>query len=127
LVVATPAVRCDYRQYDPPELADQCLVRVRIALADLFGDPGKVEFDGAMDRILEVHEKARVPRLEHVPRVRLPVQDLLGRAPVDNRFAQISQRAGEKRPIGLGEIGSDVTARDSLLSPPRATPGVRRL
>ena len=39
LVVATPAVRCDHRQYDPPELADQCLVRVRIALADLFGDP----------------------------------------------------------------------------------------
>ena len=80
LVVATPAVRCDYRQYDPPELADQCLVRVRIALADLFGDPSKVEFDGAMDRILEVHEKRPVLRLEHVPRVRLAVQDLLGRA-----------------------------------------------
>ena len=79
LVVATPAVRCDHRQYDPPELADQCLVRVRIALADLFGDPGKVEFDGAMDGILEVHEKRPVLRLEHVPRVRLAVQDLLGR------------------------------------------------
>jgi len=68
-----------------------------------------------MDRILEVHEKRPVLRLEHVPRVRLAVQDLLGRAPADNRLAQVSQRAGEKRPVGLGEIGSDVTARNVLL------------
>ena len=126
LVVATPAVRCDHRQYDPPELADQCLVRVWIALADLFGDPSKVEFYRAMDRILEVHEKRPVLRLDHVPRVRLAVQDLLGRAPVDNRFAQISQRVGEKRPIGLGEIGSDLTARNVLLSRRHASHEVRR-
>lgn len=45
---------------------------------------------------------------------------------LDNRLAQILQRVGEKRPIGLGEIGSDVTARNVLLSRRHAIHEVRR-
>ena len=115
LVVSTPAVCCDHRQYEAPALADQFLVSVRIAVADLFGHPTKVVLDRPTGCVLEVHEERPVLRVEHVPRVRLAVQQLLGGAPVDDRLPQIAQRVGEQRPVRIGEIGSDVAARNVLL------------
>ena len=82
LVVSTPAARCDYRQHEAPALADQFLISVRIVLADLFGHPGKVVLDRPADSVLEVDEQRPVLRAEHVPRVRLAVQQLLGGAPL---------------------------------------------
>jgi len=79
-----------------------------------------------MGAVLEVYEERPVLRTEHVPRVWLAVQQLLGGAPVDNRFPQIPQRIGQKRPIRLGEIGSDVTARNVLLRSRNTIHEVRR-
>ena len=101
-------------------------VSVRIAIADLFGHPSKVVLDGPTGRVLEVHEQRPVGRVEHVPRVRLAVQQLLGGAPVDDRSAQITQRVREQRPIRRVEIGSDVTARHVVLRLRNAIHEVRR-
>ena len=109
LVVSTPAVRCDYRQHEAPALADQFLISVRIALADLFGHPGKVELDRPADRVLEVYEERPVLSAEHVPRVRLAVQQLLGGAPVDDRPPQASQRVARSSRSASGSSG--VTSR----------------
>src|SRR5438876_3645307 len=78
LVVSTPAVRCDERQYEGPALADQLLVSVPISLADLVRNPRKVELDRPAGAVLEVDEEQSVLRGEHVPRVRLAVEQLLG-------------------------------------------------
>src|SRR5207247_2820013 len=110
-----PVARCDYRNHEAPAVADQFLIRVRVVLADLFGHPGKVELDGPADRVLEVYEERPVLRAEHVPRVRLTVQQLLGGAPVDDRPPQAPQRVGEQLPVRVRELRRDVAARSVLL------------
>src|SRR5438105_1628700 len=76
LVVSTPAVRCDESQDEPPALADQLVVSIPIALADLAGDPRKVVLDGPAGAVLEVDEPQSALCGEHVPWVRLAVQQL---------------------------------------------------
>ncbi len=48
--------------------------------------------------------------------MRLAVQQLLGGAPVDDRPPQVPQRVGEKLPVRVGELRSDVAARNPMLS-----------
>jgi hypothetical protein len=112
LVVATPPVRCDHRQYEPAALADQILVGVPIAVADHLWRPGKVVLDGPAGGVLEVHEQQPIRRVEHVPPVGLAVQQLPGYAPVHDRPLQTVQRAGQNRPVRIREAGSDVAARN---------------
>jgi hypothetical protein len=101
-------VRGDDREYEAPALADEILVNVRIARADLCGNPTKIELDRPADTVLEVDEERPLLRVEHVPRVGLAVQQLLGGAPVDDRPLQTPERVDEKLPILVCEIRSDV-------------------
>ena len=91
------------------------MISVRIALADLFGHMGEVEFDWPTTTGLEVYEQRPVLRAEHVAWVRLAVQQLLGGAAVADRSSQASQRVAEKLPVRVGERRSAVAARNELL------------
>ena len=55
---------------------------------------GEVEFDRPSATGLEIDEPQPVLRAEHVARMRLAVQQLLGGAAVDDRSSQASQRVG---------------------------------
>ena len=69
-------------------VAEQVATDARVALADLFGHVGKVELDRSTATRLEVDEQQPVPGGEHVARVRLAVQQLLGSTPVFDRSSQ---------------------------------------
>src|SRR5437763_8200845 len=56
LVGGIPAPRCDHRKNEDPALPKQVLIGVRIALADLFGDMGEIEFDRPTATRLQVDE-----------------------------------------------------------------------
>lgn len=116
MVASTPAVRCDYREYETPALAEEVLVNARIALADLFGHPSEIELDRPADTVLEIDEEWPLLRVEHVPRVGLAVQQLLRCAPVDDRPPQTPERVGEKLPILSCEIRSDVATCNPMLN-----------
>jgi hypothetical protein len=116
LVASIPAPRCDHRQHEDPALAQQVLIDTRIVLADLFGRMGEVEFDRPTATRLEVYEQQPVLRGEHVARVRLAVQQLLGAAVLADHSSQASQRIGEELPVRAGERRSVIAARDELLS-----------
>jgi hypothetical protein len=88
VVAPVPAPRGDHRKHDDPALEEQFLINARIALADLFGHMGEVEFDRPTATRLEVDEKQPILRAEHVAWVGLTVQDLLGRAAVADRLSQ---------------------------------------
>jgi hypothetical protein len=90
LVAWIPAPRCDHCKNEDPALAEQVLISARIALADLFGHMGEVEFDRPTATRLEVYEQQSVLRAEHVAWVRLAVQQLLGGAAVADRSSQAS-------------------------------------
>jgi hypothetical protein len=77
---------------------------------------GEVEFDRPTATRLEVYEQQPVLRGEHVARVRLAVQQLLGAAVLADHSSQASQRVAEKLPVRVGERRSVVAARDELLS-----------
>ena len=115
VVVPIPAPRCDHRKHEDPALAEQLLISVRIVLADLFGHMGDVELDRPAAARLEVDEQQPVLRAEHVARVRLAVQQLLGGAAVADRSPQASQRVAEKLPVRVGELRSVVAARNESL------------
>ena len=90
LVASIPAPRGDHRQHEDPALAQQVLIDARIVLADFFGRMGEVEFDRPTATRLEVDEQRPVLRGEHVARVRLAVQQLLGAAALADRPSQAS-------------------------------------
>ena len=90
LVVSIPAPRCDHGKHEDPALAEQLMVNIRIALADLFGHMGEVEFDRPTATRLEVYEQRAGFRAEHVAWVRFAVQQLLGGAAVADRSPQAS-------------------------------------
>ena len=96
LVVSTPAVGCDQRQHDAPALGDQILVGVPIALAHCSRHPRKVELDRSPSAVLEVDEERPVLRVEHVPRMRLAVQQLLGSAAVEEQRPRVRDPVGEE-------------------------------
>src|SRR5439155_17285601 len=116
VVASTPAVRCDYREYEAPALAHEILVNARIALADRFGHPTEIELDRSPDTVLEIYEERPLLRVEHVPRVGLAVQQLLGCAPVDDRPPQTPEPVGEKLPILSCEIRRDVATCNPTLN-----------
>ena len=84
-------------------------------LADLFGHMGEVELDGAAAARLEVDEQRPVLRVEHVARVRLAVQQLLGGAAVARSLVAGFATCCEKLPVGVGERRSEVGARNEML------------
>ena len=90
LVAQIPAPRCDHRKNEDPALVEKFLVSVRIALADLFGHMGEVEFNRPTTTRLEVYEQRPILRVEHVAWVRLAVQQLLGGSAVADRSSQAS-------------------------------------
>ena len=87
LVARIPAPGGDHGKNEGSALAQQVLISVGIALAHIFGDMGEVEFDGSAAARLEVNEQRSGPGAEHVARVRLAVQELLGGAAVDDRLS----------------------------------------
>ena len=68
----------------------RALKRTNDNLDDLFGHVGEVEFDWPPATRLEVDEQRPVLRAEHVARVRLTVQELLGGATVADHSSQAS-------------------------------------
>ena len=102
LVLSIPAPGGDHREHEASALAEQLLVSVRIALADLFGHVGEVELDRPTTTRLEVDEQRPVARAQHVARVRLAVQELLDGGPAP-MARPASQRAAEKLPVGVLE------------------------
>ncbi len=88
LVASLPAPRCDHREHEDPALAQQLSIDTPIVLADCFGRMGEVEFDRPTAARLEVDEERPVLRGEHVPRVRLAVQELLAAALADPAVAK---------------------------------------
>ena len=110
-----PTPRRDHRKDEASALAGQVLINDRIAFADLFGHVGEVESDRPSTTGLEVDEHRPVLRAEHIARMRLAVQQLLGSAAVLDRSSQASQRVAEKLPVRVGERRSEVAARDELL------------
>ena len=76
---------------------------------------GQVELDGATATRLEVDEHQPVLRAEHVPGMWLAVQQLLGRAAVDDRLSHVSEGADQKLSVVVGERGCAVFARDKVL------------
>ena len=126
LVAQIPAPRGDHRENEDPALAEQFSISVRIALADRFGHMGEVELDGPTTTGLEVDEPRSVLRAEHVARVRLAVQQLLGGAAVGDRSPQASQRVAEQLPVRVRERRSEVAARNELLRLRNSIREVRR-
>jgi hypothetical protein len=88
LVISIPTPGCDHRQHQNSALAEQFLISVRIALADIFGHMGQVEFDGPTAARLKVNEQQPVLRVEDVAWVRLAMQQLFGGTAVANRPCQ---------------------------------------
>jgi len=74
----------------------------------------EVEFDGPAAARLQVYEDQSVLRGQHVARVRLAVQQLLGPAAAGHP-PQVSQRAAEELPVGVGERRSAVAVGNELL------------
>ena len=59
---------------------------------------------GPRQHVSKVDEQQPVLRPEHVARVRLAVQQLLGGAAVADRAPQASQRVAEKLPVRVSEL-----------------------
>ena len=74
------------------------MVNVRIMLADFFGHMGEVELDGPTATRLEVDEPQPVLRAEHVARVRLAVEQLLGGTAVDDRASSALRNVWREAP-----------------------------
>jgi len=116
LVSWIKAPRGDHRENKAPALAEQCLISVRIALADFFWHMGEVEFDWPTATRLEVYEHRPVLRAEYVARVRLAVQKLFSGAALADYPSPALQRVAEKLTVRVGERRSAVASRHELLS-----------
>src|SRR3954466_15347324 len=117
LVVSTPAVRCDERQHEGPALADQLLVSVPTAFADLVRNPGKVELDRSAGAVLEVDEARSALRGEHVPRVRLTMQQLLGDTAVAAQPGRQLEPLEEELAVFVREVWRRVAVDEPPLDP----------
>src|SRR5215469_9745293 len=95
-------------------------------LAHIFGDMGEVEFDGSAAARLEIDEQRSGLRAEHVARVRLAVQELLGSAAVDDRMSAAPERGDEKPPVCVGKVRSEEAALHKALSLRHSIGEVRR-
>ena len=80
------------------------MVSATIVRADVVGHMGEVELDRSAATRLQVDKQQPVLRPEHVARVRLAVQQLLGGAAVADRAPQASQRGAEQLPVRVSEL-----------------------
>jgi len=87
LVARIPAPGSNHGQNEDSTLTEQFFISVRTVLAHILVDMGKVELDGPTATRLEIDEQQSELRPEHVVRVRLAVQKLLGSAAVDDRLS----------------------------------------
>src|ERR1700683_2254440 len=87
LVVQVPAPGGDHGKNKDSALAQQVLISAGIALAHIFGDMGEGELNRARATRLEIDEQQSGLRAEHVARMRLAVQQLLGSVTVDDRLS----------------------------------------
>jgi hypothetical protein len=85
LIVSVPAPCCDYRKREDPAHAEEILIGVRIVPAHRFGHMSDVELDRPAATRLQVGEEQSLLRPEHIARVWLAVQQLLGGATVCDR------------------------------------------
>ena len=76
---------------------------------------GEVEFDRPAAARLEVYEQRPVLRAEHVARVRLAVQQLLGGAAIARSLASGFAACCREAPGPRRRARSEVAARDELL------------
>jgi hypothetical protein len=74
LVASIAAPRGDHRQDEETARAEQFLIWVDVAFADLLWNVSEVELDRPMANRLEVDEQRPTPRVEEVSRVWLSVQ-----------------------------------------------------
>jgi hypothetical protein len=103
LVARLETPRCDHGKNETTALTEQLLISARVALADLFGHVGKVEFDRSSATRLEVDEPQPVPRGQHVAGMGLAVQQLLDGAVVDDRSSQVSQCGTEELAVHVAK------------------------
>ena len=87
LVAQVPAPGGNHGKNKDPALAQQVSISAGIANAHIFGDMGEVELNRSTAARLEIDEQESGLRPEHVARVRLAVQQLLGSATVDDRLS----------------------------------------
>src|SRR5437868_5059553 len=87
---------------------------------------GEVEFDRPAATRLEVDEEQPILRSEHVTRMRLTVQELLGGTTLADHASQASERVAEELPVRVGERWRAVAARNELLRLLNAIHEVRR-
>jgi hypothetical protein len=76
---------------------------------------GEVELNGTAATRLEVDKQQPARGAEHVPWVRLTVQQLLGGATVADRSSQAPQPVAEEFPVLPSKRRSVVVGRDELL------------
>ena len=86
-VAWVPAPRSDHRKNEGPTVTQQCLIDVRIAVADLLGHMSEVEFNRPTATRLEVYEQRPIPRAEHIAWVRLAVEQLLKEPILNDRVS----------------------------------------
>ena len=84
-VAIIEAPRCDHPENQPTALAEQFLIHPGISVADDVRDMGEIEFDRAPATRLEVDEQQPLRGAQHVARVWLAVQELLGGAAFADR------------------------------------------
>ncbi len=70
-------------------MAEKVLISVWVALADVFGYVGEVEFDRPPAACLEIREQRPIRRAKYVARMGLAVQQLLGAALLDDRSSPV--------------------------------------
>jgi hypothetical protein len=76
---------------------------------------GDIELDGPTAASLQVCEQQPGLRPEQVARVRLAVEELLGRVPLTDRPRQLSQRGAQKLAVRIPKIGGPGAAPDQRL------------
>jgi hypothetical protein len=77
LVIQIPTPRRHHRQHEAATLLNQFAVSSGISPANGLRDMGEIELDGATTTRLEVNEQHTVRSVQHVPWVRLAMQQLL--------------------------------------------------
>ena len=103
-------------EYDPAVVTLTRREQAKAAELTAAGHPVTASAVAKRRRRYEIYKQQPALRGEHVARVRLAVQQLLGGAAAADHSSQASQRAAEQFPVRVGERRSAVAARHELLS-----------
>jgi hypothetical protein len=93
---------------------DEFSVDPRIVLCDLFGDIGEVVLDRAALASPEIYEQRPSPRVEHVSRMRLTVQQLLAGARTLDRSARAPECSTEQFAVTIAKSWSQLFVANIL-------------